>query len=89
MHDDTSDTDVREKDRLKPLPFTRPVKPKPEQGALLPSHDDPYKAAGIPDNSEMPSLVLIMGKDGFKDGATAYYSVQYVHLGLGEFGFSR
>jgi hypothetical protein len=87
MHDDTSDTDL--KDRLKPLPFKRPVTPRPEQDALLPAQDNPYKAAGIADNNELPSLVLIMGKEGFKDGSTAYYSVQYVHLGLGEFGFTE
>jgi hypothetical protein len=60
---------------------------RPEKDALLPGVNDPYKAAGTPDNNEVSRLVLIMGKDGFKPAATAYYIMQYVHIGLGEFGF--
>src|SRR5271154_3886628 len=81
MDDDT-------KDRLKPLPFTRTASAgKPEKDAMLPALGDSYKAMGTPDNGEVSRLVLIMGKDGFKIGQTAYYILQYVHIGLGEFSF--
>jgi hypothetical protein len=55
--------------------------------ATLPGLNDPYKAAGTPESGEVTRLVLIMGKDGFKLGASAYVILQYVHIGLGEFGF--
>lgn len=54
--------------------------------SLLPSMTDPYKAAGFSD--EVSCLVLIMGASGFKPGGTAYVTLQYVHIGLGEFGFT-
>jgi hypothetical protein len=60
---------------------------RPDKDAKLPGMNDPYQAAGHPENGELSRLVLIMGKDGFKPGATAYYIMQYVHIGLGEFGF--
>src|SRR3954454_9424330 len=53
--------------------------------ALLPSLTDTYKAAGF--SEEVSCLVLIMGAPGFKPGGTAYVTLQYVHIGLGEFGF--
>ena len=82
-----SDDGDEKVERLKPLPFVRPpAKARPDKEALLPSPDDPYQAAGFADN-EVSRLVLIMGKDGFKPGCTAYYLLQYVHIGLGEFGF--
>jgi len=85
MKDDGGDD--KKAERLKPLPFVRPAgKARPEKEALLPSLGDPYQAAGFAD-SEASRLVLIMGKDGFKPGGTAYYFLQYVHIGLGEFGF--
>ena len=56
--------------------------------ALLPGLTTAYKAGGNVENNEVSRLVLIMGKEGFKPGATAYVSLQYVHLGLGEFGFT-
>jgi hypothetical protein len=75
-------------DRVMPMPFERrPVAKTVEDGSRLPAMNDPYKAAGTPDKGEISRLVLVMGKDGFKPGATAYYFVQYVHMGLGEFGF--
>ena len=49
---------------------------------LLPALNDPYKAAGIVDG-EVSRLVLVMGKDGFRIGHTAYIMLQYVHLGIG------
>ena len=72
--------------KLKPLPFTDAAAGQAGKGCDAPG-TDPYKAMGTPDNSEISRLVLIMGKDGFKPGATAYYFLQYVHIGLGEFGF--
>jgi hypothetical protein len=54
---------------------------------LLPALNDAYKAAGFVDN-KVSRLVVIMGKDGFKIGATAYYVFQYAHIGLGELGFT-
>ena len=56
--------------------------------ALLPALSDPYKAAGTADNTEVSRLVLVMGKDGFLSGQTAYIAFQYVHLSMGEFGFT-
>jgi hypothetical protein len=58
-----------------------------EKNPGLPAPGDAYKAAGTLEASELSRLVLIMGRDGFKPGATAYVFLQYVHLGLGEFGF--
>ena len=43
-------------------------------------------AAGKVETHEVSRLVVVMGKDGFKPDATAYYLFQYVHLGLGKFG---
>jgi hypothetical protein len=77
---------------LKPEPFLRVVAEakasgKPDNNALLPSPDEPYQAAGFATESELSRLVLVMGKEGFKAGGTAYVTLQYVHLGLGEFGY--
>lgn len=58
-----------------------------EKTALLPALNDPYKAGGFVDN-KVSRLVLVMGKDGFHFGETAYIAFQYVHLGMGEFGFT-
>ena len=70
---------------LKPELFTRGVESR--KCAQLPGLNDAYKASAHPASGEVGSLVLIMGKDGFKLGATAYHIMQYVHIGLGEFGF--
>jgi hypothetical protein len=61
----------------------------PEKAALLPEPgpDDVYKAAGSPEINELSRLVLVTGGDNFRNGRTAYYFLQYVHLGVGEFGF--
>jgi hypothetical protein len=81
MHGDTVE-------KLSPEMFVRKgTGATPEKDALLPALNDPYKAAGFVDN-EVSRLVLIMGKDGFKPGGTAYHFLQYVHMGVGEFGFS-
>ena len=64
-------------------PDAKPV----EKAALLPALNDPYKAGGFAD-SEVSRLVLVMGKDGFHVGETAYIAFQYVHLGIGQFGFT-
>jgi len=58
-----------------------------EKAALLPALNDPYKADGFVDN-EVSRLVLVMGKDGFRIGENAYIVLQYVHIGMGQFGFT-
>ena len=58
-----------------------------EKAALLPSLNTAYKASGTVDN-EVSRLVLVMGKDGFRPGGNAYVALQYVHMGVGEFGFT-
>jgi hypothetical protein len=74
---------------IKPLPLTRTaLAVKPEREALLPGLNDTYKAAGTPDNNEVSRLAIILGKDGFKMGGTAYIFFQYMHIGRGEFGFT-
>ena len=74
---------------LKPEPYARSGEAsRAEKDAMWPGLNDPYKAAGGPDSGEVSRLVVVMGKDGFKPGATAYYILQYVHLGLGEFGYA-
>ncbi len=62
----------------------------PRQGkdVLWPSLADPYKAAANPADSEIPRLVVVLGRDGFKPGATAYHILQYVHIDDGEAGFT-
>jgi hypothetical protein len=86
------DTKVK---RLDPRPFARqPVGARPEKKSRWPGLDeedsDPrnYKAASDAENSEVARLVVMMGKDGFKPGATAYYGFQYVHIDDFEFGFT-
>lgn len=62
--------------------------PKPaEDAALLPALNDPYKAGGFVD-SDVSRLVLVMGKDGFRIGGNAYIVFQYVHIGMGQLGFT-
>ena len=75
-------------ERLRPRPFVRSVEDVVEAEALWPRFNDPYQAAGKPENHEIPRLIVVMGKDGFKPGATAYHILQYPHIGSGEFGFS-
>jgi hypothetical protein len=89
MSDEDNKGGTDDKERLKPLPFKRPpVKATAEKDALLPALNDPYKAAGNPENGEASRLVLVMGKDGFKLGGKAYYFMPYVHIDMGEFGFT-
>jgi hypothetical protein len=59
-----------------------------EKSALLPGLNTAYKASGTPENSEVSRLVLVMGHDGFAPGGTAYHFLQYVHIDMGEFGFT-
>ena len=59
-----------------------------EKSALLPGLNTAYKASGTPENSEVSRLVLVMGHDGFVPGGTAYHFLQYVHIDMGEFGFT-
>lgn len=73
-------------DRLRPAPYVRGT-PQPEKDAKLPGLGDAYQAAGLPENGELSRLVLVMGAAGFKATNTAYIFLQYVHIGLGEFGF--
>jgi hypothetical protein len=74
--------------RLKPEPYQRIADTaRGESDARLPGLDSEYKAYGQPENNESTSLVLIMGQEGFAAGGVAYYILQYVHIGRGEFGF--
>jgi hypothetical protein len=59
-----------------------------EADPLWPSLKDPYKAAGTPDNNPLTRLVIFLGKEGVKPGATAYRILQYVHVDEAEFGFT-
>jgi hypothetical protein len=59
-----------------------------ENAALLPALNDPYKAGGFAEH-EVSRLVLVMGRDGFHAGANAYIAFQYVHIGMGQLGFTR
>jgi hypothetical protein len=75
-------------ENLRPDVYSRALATsRSERDGRLPALSDPYQAAGTPDNAEVSRLVVIMGKNGFKPGATAYYLLQYVHLSWGEFGF--
>lgn len=58
-----------------------------EKAALLPALNDPYKAGGFAD-SDVSRLVLVMGRDGFCIGGHAYIVFQYVHIGMGQLGFT-
>ena len=82
MHGDTVE-------RLKAEPYVRGGGTGgAEKEAKLPGMNDAYQAAGMAENHEVSRLVLVMGKEGFRPGGTAYVFVQYAHLGLGEFGFT-
>jgi hypothetical protein len=59
----------------------------PERAALLPGQSDLYQAAGYAE-SELSRLVLVMGKDGFSIGGTAYLFLQYMYIGTVELGFT-
>ena len=48
----------------------------------------PTRRRGIPRIDEVSRLVLVMGKEGFQPGGTAYWFLQYVHISLGGFGFA-
>jgi hypothetical protein len=74
-----------ETDSYNPESYAR--RTAPEKTALLPSLNDPYRAAGFADN-EVNRLVLVMGKDGFRLGGTAYIFLQYMTIGTGELGFT-
>ncbi len=72
--------------RGKPAPTE--IKPAEDQ-ALLPTLNDPYKAASSLVDSEVSRLVLVMGKDGFRVGGNAYIALPYMHMGIGQFGFTE
>ena len=56
-----------------------------DKAAVLPGPNTPYKAAATAYEGEVSSLILIMGKDGFKAGNVAYHMLQYSHVDAGEF----
>lgn len=58
-----------------------------ETDPLWPHMTDRYEAAGSPDKNEIPRLVVVMGKDGFKPDGIAYHVLQYAHIGAGTVGF--
>ena len=72
-------------DLLKPEAFPRGA-PRIEREAALPELGDPYQASGMPENGEIPLLVVAMGRDGFAPGGTPYYGFEYAHIGNLEFG---
>jgi hypothetical protein len=78
-----------DENRYDPVKYLRePARPDTlEKAALLPGLNTDYKASGTVDN-EVSRLVLVMGKDGFRIGSTAYITLQYVHLGIGLLGFT-
>jgi hypothetical protein len=59
-----------------------------ERTAALPGPNDLYKAADYAD-SELNRLVLVMGKQGFRIGGTAYVFLQYMFIGTVELGFTQ
>ena len=65
-----------------------PEQATPAQAALLPGLNTSYKAAGTAENHETSRLVVILGKQGFRIGETAYVVFQYAHLGTGDLGFT-
>jgi len=58
-----------------------------ERTPPLPGQHDLYEAAGCAD-SETNRLVLVMGRDGFRIGGTAYVFLQYLYIGTVELGFT-
>jgi hypothetical protein len=58
-----------------------------ERAAPLPGMNDLYQAAGYAD-AETNRLVLVMGKDGFGIGGTAYVFLPYMYIGAVELGFT-
>ncbi len=72
-----------------PLKYAQKVAPGEvaDKIALLPGLNSPYKASSTVDG-EVPRLVVIMGKDGFRIGSVAYVTLQYTHLGTGELIFT-
>jgi hypothetical protein len=82
----------KDKDKDKIHPFTGggyARMPDAADDAALPGEDDPYRAAGTPENGEIPALVAIMGREGFQPGGTPYYDFEYVHISNLEFGITH
>jgi hypothetical protein len=59
-----------------------------ERTATLPGMNDLYEAAGYADG-DLNRLVLVMGKNGFRVGGTAYVFMQYMYVGTVELGFTE
>jgi hypothetical protein len=76
-----ADLDAFRKPELYATRFAR------ERAAALPGMNDLYQAAGYAD-SELNRLVLVMGKEGFRAGGTAYIFMQYMYIGTVELGFT-
>ena len=71
-----------------PLKYLKAAPPEPsDKVPLLPGLNSPYKASSTVDG-EVSRLVVILGKDGFRPGSVAYVTLQYAHIGTGEFSFT-
>ena len=73
-------------DKYDPAKFRR--EGPSDKAAALPGPHTPYKAAATAYDGELPSLILIMGREGFKAGNVAYHILQYSHVDSGEFVMS-
>jgi hypothetical protein len=60
--------------------FDRVARLTPSSDDVLPSASDPYQAHGLPANNPLTRLCVVMGREGFQAGGTAYRFFQYVHL---------
>jgi hypothetical protein len=85
--DDKYDPTKYLRDVTPPRDTPPPAPAATDQAGLLPGLNSPYKAASTVDG-EVTRLVVIMGRDGFRIGSTAYFTLQYAHIGTGEFGFT-
>lgn len=74
-------------DRYNPARFASSAE-SADEAALLPSLTTEYKASATPSAKAVMRLVVILGKEGFRPGGTAYIAFQYVHLGTERFGFT-
>ena len=77
-----------DKERYNPSKYLSD-KPSPaDKAGLLPGPNTPYTAAATAFESDVPQLVVIMGKAGFEPGGVAYHNFPYSHIDPGEFGFT-
>jgi hypothetical protein len=70
----------------KVLEFKRPPAVAPAD-PFWPDLAAPYRAAGKPSDADIPRLLVVMGKEGFQPGGTAFHTLPYRLIDEGGLGY--